>query len=72
MKNMKIKIENALKSQIYPDLRKLICLEIDGKILVQGMVNSFYLKQLAQTLVLKHDSNCEFKIEVNKKNSDFS
>ena len=72
MNTSKVNIENALKTQIYPDLKKLICIEIEGKICVQGMVKSFYLKQLAQALALKHEVNCEFKIEVNKENSDFS
>jgi osmotically-inducible protein OsmY len=51
--------ENALsflKSSGYRSLWELQCEVLDGIVTLSGMVSSFYLKQVAQALVLRMDA----------------
>jgi hypothetical protein len=42
---------NALQSSDYAELRKLRCEVTEAAVIVQGVVSSYYLKQMAQTII---------------------
>jgi hypothetical protein len=59
-------VQNWLQSSAYQELRGVLCDYRDGVLTLRGRVSSFYLKQLAQTLVVGHESaiQCVNNIEV--------
>jgi osmotically-inducible protein OsmY len=58
--------EQRLKNCPYQELRDIICDYHEGVLTLRGRVNSFYLKQMAQTVVAKIDGvdECVNRIEV--------
>ncbi len=46
-------VRSALSDMPYPQLRSLECSCHGGKVTLQGRLDSFYLKQLAQTVAMK-------------------
>ncbi|MBX7074543.1 MAG: BON domain-containing protein [Pirellulales bacterium] len=59
-------VQNWLQSSAYQELRKVLCDYHEGILTLRGRVSSFYLKQMAQTLVARHESviECVNNIEV--------
>lgn len=47
------RISIALDAVKYPELRGIQCLALDGNVSLVGTINSYYLKQVAQTTVLQ-------------------
>lgn len=43
--------ESVLRDSSYPALRRLSCCYDAGVLIIQGRVSSYYLKQMAQTLL---------------------
>jgi hypothetical protein len=54
---------NSLRNSGYWTLSRLECVVTDGMVVLSGSVSSYYLKQMAQTLVLR---NTEIKIFENR------
>jgi osmotically-inducible protein OsmY len=47
------RVDRALQTSGYADLRRLRCESADGVITLRGRVQSFFLKQMAQTVVAR-------------------
>ncbi len=52
-----VKAHRKLKDSGYQSLDELTCYVVDGEITIRGSVQSFYLKQVAQTLVASIDEH---------------
>jgi hypothetical protein len=50
---MRYAAEAALQASGYPAIAELECRTIDGAIVLSGTVSSYYLKQIAQAVVLR-------------------
>lgn len=54
----RLRAEQALHQSSVPALRQLRVSESDGEIILTGRVTSYYLKQLAQAIVLPLIAEC--------------
>jgi len=57
-------VSRALRSSPYGQLQRLACELRDDQIVLQGTVDSYYLKQLAQEAALKATNDCRICNEV--------
>lgn len=59
-----LKARQALDSSQLSAIRELTCEMRDGKIIINGIVPSFYLKQVAQETLLKMNIRIENRVLV--------
>lgn len=52
---LQTEVESRLRKSGYPDLHRVSCDLCDGVLTLRGRVSTFYLKQVAQTLIGQRD-----------------
>jgi osmotically-inducible protein OsmY len=56
--------ERVLSESAYPDLRRLRCDANEGVVTIRGRLPSFFLKQMAQTIVSRIDGVCRVNNQI--------